>query len=599
MKSNKKFIIAMSAIAIIAVAAIVAVVGILAATSQNITSAISVKYTAQNVSATVSAKYYIGNRTGIDFTTDKTAEGEKEITFTASDTANKSLHPQGEVITLEVGEKLVFEYKFVNNADTTPIALSLVTSDLSVTNMTVTYGFVDSSLAVEQVVSTDNANTITSLAVGTTVIEGGSTKYAYIVMNVINESNDASFNGNFTWNMDRYEEGMELPEADLSGLVSSSNMTGTSVTLTSDDMSNFTGEILAIPSEINGTPVTTIAKGAFANDSDLQSISIPASVTSIGVSVFEACYNLTTIKVDSNNAVYESVNNCIIEKSTNTLVAGCNGSVIPNTVKIIGEGAFRGYSNSTITLPEGLEVIENKAFIGDKVLNSEGKEIAGPVDQLTSIVIPASVKTIGEYTFQYQDTLTSITFAQGSQLQEIKRYAFHRCYGLTNFTLPASVSTLGNYVFGSSGLTTFTIEDNSQLTRLPNYAFDSCKFTTFNWGENCKIETIGAYAFCGFEADTVTLPESVTSMEERVFQQAKIKTFVFPVNITYIKFEMFVDANLLETVTFGGDTSNWYKWNRYVNENSATKELVDFSTYGDNVLSFFTTYNMYNLRKSG
>ena len=83
--------------------------------------------------------------------------------------------------------------------------------------------------------------------------------------------------------------------------------------------------------------VTTIRSNAFSSCSGLTSITIPNSVTAIGVQVFSDCTELTSITVDSSNPKYDSRNNCnaIIETASNTLVIGCQNTVIPNSVTAI------------------------------------------------------------------------------------------------------------------------------------------------------------------------------------------------------------------------------------------------------------------------
>ena len=111
--------------------------------------------------------------------------------------------------------------------------------------------------------------------------------------------------------------------------------------------------------------VTNIGDGAFYECTKLSAVSIPASVTSIGERVFGYCSNLKSIFVAGNNEIYDSRNNCnaIIETSTNKLIAGCQNTVIPNSVTSIGSGAFYFCSGLTsVTIPESVTSIGSSAF---------------------------------------------------------------------------------------------------------------------------------------------------------------------------------------------------------------------------------------------
>ena len=87
-----------------------------------------------------------------------------------------------------------------------------------------------------------------------------------------------------------------------------------------------------------------IGDDAFYRCSGLQSITIPSGVTSIGGYAFCDCSNLESIKVEENNRVYDSRENCnaIIEKSSNKLVVGCKNTKVPSGVTSIGLDAFNG-----------------------------------------------------------------------------------------------------------------------------------------------------------------------------------------------------------------------------------------------------------------
>ncbi|MDY5075922.1 MAG: leucine-rich repeat domain-containing protein [Paludibacteraceae bacterium] len=196
-----------------------------------------------------------------------------------------------------------------------------------------------------------------------------------------------------------------------------------------------------------GNSVTSIGELAFEDCSSLTSITIPNSVTSIEGWVFQRCYSLTSIVVESGNIVYDSRENCnaIIETATNTLIAGCQSTTIPNSVTSIGDYAFYGYSSLTsLTLPNSVTSIGERAFSG--------------CSALTSITIPNSVTSIEYGAFEYCSSLTSITIP--NSVTSIGGNAFWDCSSLTSITIGNSVTSIGEWAF----------EDCSSLTSITCYA---------------------------------------------------------------------------------------------------------------------------------
>ena len=103
--------------------------------------------------------------------------------------------------------------------------------------------------------------------------------------------------------------------------------------------------------------VTKIGDYAFDGCSGLTSLTIPNSVTEIGEAAFSGCSGLTNISVAADNPYYDSRNDCnaIIETASNTLVAGCKNTEIPNSVTTIGGYAFYGCSGLTsLTIPNSV-----------------------------------------------------------------------------------------------------------------------------------------------------------------------------------------------------------------------------------------------------
>ena len=186
--------------------------------------------------------------------------------------------------------------------------------------------------------------------------------------------------------------------------------------------------------------VTSIDEEAFYDCSGLTSITIPKSVTSIGVNAFKGCYGLRFISVEAGNSVYDSRenSNAIIETSSNTLICGCQNTVIPNSVTSIGKEAFsKCYNLTSITIPESVTSIGKEAFQG--------------CSGLTSITIPESVTNIGELAFSNCTGLTSITIL--NSVTSIEERAFYPCYQLTSVTnlaiIPQEINAETFSVYGT------------------------------------------------------------------------------------------------------------------------------------------------------
>ena len=206
--------------------------------------------------------------------------------------------------------------------------------------------------------------------------------------------------------------------------------------------------------------VTSIGEYAFFGSNKLTSITILNSITSIGNGAFGGCNNLTSIIVDKNNPIYDSRNNCnaIIETATNTLIAGCSNTIIPNSVTSIGNSAFE-YCNKlkSITIPNSVTSIGNSAFYD--------------CENLTSITIPNSVTSIGNSAFYDCDKLTSITIP--NSVTSIGNSAFKDCENLTSITIPNSVTSIGNSAFEDcEKLTSITIPNS--VTSIGEEAFEWC-----------------------------------------------------------------------------------------------------------------------------
>ena len=116
-----------------------------------------------------------------------------------------------------------------------------------------------------------------------------------------------------------------------------------------------TDTVVSIPDTINGNPVTSIGTGAFAGRDNLENITIPNGVTSIGSNAFDHC-GFTSITIPNN---VTSIGSDAFSHCYNLTTI-----TIPNNVTSIGNAAFRECSKlQSIFLPIGLNVVYDSVHI--------------------------------------------------------------------------------------------------------------------------------------------------------------------------------------------------------------------------------------------
>lgn len=133
-----------------------------------------------------------------------------------------------------------------------------------------------------------------------------------------------------------------------------------------------------------------IGSSAFYGCYLLTEVTIPANVTKINEELFESCKDMNAILVEDGNTAYSSVDGILYDKAQ-TRVIQCPGGwsksayKTPETVTVIGSGAFISDNLTEVILTEGVTTIEEDAFCECANLNS--------------ITIPKSLKTVAACAF--------------------------------------------------------------------------------------------------------------------------------------------------------------------------------------------------------
>jgi hypothetical protein len=356
-----------------------------------------------------------------------------------------------------------------------------------------------------------------------------------------------------------------------------------------------TDSAVAIPSTIDGLPVTSIGSKAFSAMGEITDVTIPNSVTSIsyaafngctgltdvaipnsvtniGDYAFDGCSSLTNIMVDPLNPAYSSVEGVLFNRSRMTLMqypSRKNGVYnIPNGVTSIGVDAFFGSSITGVKIPNSVSSIGYDAFyecfsltnIVVDPLNPAYSSVSGvlfnqsrttliqyPGGKVGFYFIPDGVTNIGDSAFEDCTNLTGVTVP--TTVISIRDGAFGECTNLTNITIFNGVTSIGDFAFsGCSSLTTVTIPNS--VTNIGDNAFDDCaRLTSVTIGSG--VTSIGHEAFLGCSSlVNITIGNTITSIPDEAFYSCLSLTNITIGNgVTSIGYAAFGECANLTSVT--------------------------------------------------
>jgi len=275
---------------------------------------------------------------------------------------------------------------------------------------------------------------------------------------------------------------------------------------------------------------TEIVEYSFEGATKVTSVSIPASVSKIGDSPFDACLSLTSINVHSGNKNYTSVEGVLFTRDMSSLVQYPCGKgeeyVMPEGVSTIKPYAFGGCSDvKNVTISSGVTTIEDFAF-GDCI-------------NLLSINIPSKVETFGTAPFSgclhldsinvddnnpsYIDIEGVLFNHEGTKLIQyacghshsytvpdgvdtIGTFAFYKCRGISAVTLPPSVTSIEYAAFNTVTMAYVNFLGSSEPTCRQISTFSTVDVV-------CVPTNYSSDTFCG------AYKVRVSSCEEFVQQQ--------------------------------------------------------------------------------
>ena len=290
---------------------------------------------------------------------------------------------------------------------------------------------------------------------------------------------------------------------------------------------------LEIPSQINGRTVTAIGDYAFAYESNLARVSVPATVRSIGASAFRECPALESITLppDGPETIGEEAFafcESLAEIRLPDTISQLGGSVfwhctqlsrvlLPSELAEIPDGAF-GYCSTLheITLPNRVQRIGASAF------SSAG---------LLEIDLPNSIRNIGEGAFSGCQELTRLELPD--TMAEVSAMLAADCTALKSVDLPAHCESIGESAFSHcTSLRDVCIPPDVQ--KIDPFAFWECK-----------------------KLDSVTLPEGVETVAYGTFWGCSaLRMLGLPVSVAYVEGMAFYGAPL-QAVYYAGTPAQW------------------------------------------
>ena len=290
----------------------------------------------------------------------------------------------------------------------------------------------------------------------------------------------------------------------------------------------------------------TIGDNAFLY-SCVTSLHLPACFEGYGECAFWA-RNLASVTVDEGNPRFRSIGGWLYSKDSLTLcvvpVAETGTINVPSYVRHIGHQAFSFNSRATsVSLPEGL------VSIGDFAFNCCSK--------INNVVVPSTVTRIGLCPFSYCPQLTNLSIASGNSHYVMDGLMIYSagydtlvsCHKSgTTVTLNPNVKVLGGF---ENNTWVRNIDIPAGVTDILDNCFNGCAITTI--ALPAHMNSIGRLALATNDKLThVTMPQTLRSMGEKAFEWCMgLTSIVIPDSLRVIPKEAFNSCPRLGSITWG------------------------------------------------
>ena len=315
--------------------------------------------------------------------------------------------------------------------------------------------------------------------------------------------------------------------------------------------------------------VTKVCAGVFIGNENLQYVTFPSTLKSIGKHAFAKCQKLTSVTLPEGMERLEE--NCFCGCSNLSSVS------IPDSLTFIGKSAFDGCTGlKEIKLGKSVEIIDEKAFNDcsilrnftmNDMLRTIGNEAFSGCTALQKISLPESLIEIGSAAFRECKSLNSIIIPDG--INEIKFSTFDSCKALETVSFGKSIKSIGDTAFFSC-----TSLKEIQLPKIVGtMAFCGCsrlkkavfhpemsiiEMSTFSGCTSlteivipdsvAKIE-MSAFERCS-NLTEIIIPDSVTQIESYTFKGcSNLKKIILPSELVMIKESAFEGCTVLQSIT--------------------------------------------------